>query len=93
VEELFEVPEEEPERSQWRAWVPRFEYAVDDLTQARAEALMGQGSLPSFWRVPGVSRSDQAARTATAHVLTSVMGTQHEEELMLTFGAELIGPG
>jgi hypothetical protein len=46
VEDLFALPEEEPQRRQWRAWVPRFEYAVDDLTQAQAEALMRRAGSP-----------------------------------------------
>ena len=32
VEDLFELPgESEEERTHWRAWVPRFEYLLDDL--------------------------------------------------------------
>ncbi len=65
VEELFEVPEEEPQRSQWRAWAPRFEYAVDDLTQAQAEALMERAGSPLVrlaWLALRFGRTEALAR-------------------------------
>jgi predicted transposase YdaD len=52
VEELFEVPAEEPER--WRALGPRMEFLLDDLTAEREEALLGRPGPPQLlllWRV------------------------------------------
>ncbi|MFY0580743.1 Rpn family recombination-promoting nuclease/putative transposase [Cystobacter fuscus] len=52
VEDLFELPgESEEERAHWRAWVPRFEYLLDDLTAEREEALRARPALHwSGWR-------------------------------------------
>ncbi|WP_395849505.1 Rpn family recombination-promoting nuclease/putative transposase [Cystobacter fuscus] len=52
VEDLFELPgESEEERAYWRAWLPRFEYLLDNLTVEREEALKARRALHwSGWR-------------------------------------------
>jgi predicted transposase YdaD len=52
VEELFEVPGEQPEL--WRALGPRLEFLLDDLTAEREEALLARPGPPPvrlLWRV------------------------------------------
>lgn len=44
VEELFDVPEEH--RARWQMLLPRFEYAVDDLTAEREETLRARAGPP-----------------------------------------------
>jgi predicted transposase YdaD len=65
VEELFDLPEEEAERERWRAWVPRFEYLLDDLTAEREEALSTRPGPPLVrlaWRVLRYGRTGELAR-------------------------------
>jgi hypothetical protein len=46
VEELFDVPDKGEHPEHWSALVPHFQYLVDDLTTARAEALMARPGPP-----------------------------------------------
>ena len=46
MEELFDLPDEEDEPEAWRAFVPRFEYLLDDLTTERTAALMARPGPP-----------------------------------------------
>ena len=65
VEDLFELPEGEAEREQWRALVPRFEYLLDDLTAEREEALRARSGPPLArlaWLVLRYGRTGELAR-------------------------------
>ncbi|MFY0562889.1 Rpn family recombination-promoting nuclease/putative transposase [Archangium lansingense] len=134
VEELFDLPDEAEEQQGWRAFVPRFEYLLDDLTAERAEALMARPGpalarlallvlrygrtgeltqrLPEwvalFAEVHAAPHGDEelglivrylfqvghrTVRTAMRGVLRSVMETHRAEELMRTYGEELIARG
>ncbi|WNG29976.1 transposase [Cystobacter fuscus] len=66
VEDLFELPgESEEERAHWRAWVPRFEYLLDDLTAEREEALRARPGPPLVrlaWLVLRHGRTGELAR-------------------------------
>jgi hypothetical protein len=65
VEELFELPEGEAKREQWRALVPRFEYLLDDLTAEREEALSTRSGPPLVrlaWLVLRYGRTGELAR-------------------------------
>jgi predicted transposase YdaD len=46
VEELFDLPSAEEAREPWCAWVPRFEYLLDDLTAEREEVLRARTGPP-----------------------------------------------
>jgi predicted transposase YdaD len=64
VEDLFELPEAEAERERWRAWVPRFEYLLDDLTAEREEALSTRPGPPLArlaWMILRYGRTGQLA--------------------------------
>ncbi|OJH42349.1 hypothetical protein BON30_03860 [Cystobacter ferrugineus] len=66
VEDLFELPgDSEEERQRWRAWVPRFEYLLDDLTAEREEALKARPGPPLArlaWLVLRYGRTEELAR-------------------------------
>ncbi|HZI12099.1 MAG TPA: Rpn family recombination-promoting nuclease/putative transposase [Myxococcus sp.] len=134
VEELFDLPEGEERRSEWRALVPRFEYLLDDLTAEREEALRARSGPPLSrlaWLVLRHGRSgelarrlpewtalfaqvqagpegaehlvvviryllwvgDQTVHAAAGRVLHSVLGGQRAEELMRSYGEQLIERG
>ena len=65
VEELFELPDGEEQREQWRALVPRFEYLLDDLTAEREAALSARPGPPLArlaWLVLRYGRTGELAR-------------------------------
>ncbi|WP_395840947.1 Rpn family recombination-promoting nuclease/putative transposase [Cystobacter fuscus] len=66
VEDLFELPgKNEEEREYWRAWVPHFEYLLDDLTVEREEALKARPGPPLVrlaWLVLRYGRTGELAR-------------------------------
>ncbi|ATB40543.1 transposase [Cystobacter fuscus] len=87
VEDLFELPgESEEERKQWRAWVPRFEYLLDDLTAEREEALKARPGPPLArlaWLVLRYGRTGELAHKLPewvglfAQVQAAPEGTEH----------------
>ncbi|HEX5754120.1 MAG TPA: Rpn family recombination-promoting nuclease/putative transposase [Archangium sp.] len=65
VEDLFELPDGEEARAQWRALVPRFEYLLDDLTAEREVALRARSGPPLArlaWLVLRYGRTGELAR-------------------------------
>ena len=86
VEDLFELPDEEEQREQWRALVPRFEYLLDDLTAERTEALLARPGPPLArlaWLVLRYGRTEELAHrlpdwTALfAQVQVAPRGSEH----------------
>ncbi|WNG28540.1 Rpn family recombination-promoting nuclease/putative transposase [Cystobacter fuscus] len=87
MEDLFELPgESEEERAHWRAWVPRFEYLLDDLTAEREEALNarpGPALVRLAWLVLRYGRTGELARKLPewvglfAQVQAAPEGTEH----------------
>ncbi|WPB76923.1 Rpn family recombination-promoting nuclease/putative transposase [Archangium violaceum] len=86
VEELFELPQEEEAREQWRALVPRFEYLLDDLTAEWEEALRARSGPPLArlaWLVLRYGRMGELARKLPdwvalfAQVQANAEGAEH----------------
>jgi predicted transposase/invertase (TIGR01784 family) len=88
VENLFALPgEAQEERERWRALVPGFEYLLEVLAEQEGNEHLKTVLHYLLWI------GDEAVHEATGRVLDSVVDAQHTEELMRSYGEELMERG